>query len=100
MGMNEQQFALKELGKRLASRLDEDEWNYIEPFLREVESSIAAMPASEQKPVARVDANDDCCWADILPDNDVKVGQLLYANPGPDSAARIRELEAEAFQLK
>ena len=32
-------------------------------------------------PVAEVDANDDGYWADILPDNSVKVGQLLYKLP-------------------
>jgi hypothetical protein len=35
----------------------------------------------EQKPVARVDANDDGYWAEILPDQNVKVGQLLYTTP-------------------
>lgn len=44
--------AIKELGKRLAARLDEDDWNYIEPFLRECEAPIAqpASAPSEQKP--------------------------------------------------
>lgn len=30
------------------------------------------------QPVAKVDANDEGYWADILPDRTVKVGQLLY----------------------
>ena len=35
----------------------------------------------EQEPVAVVDANDEGYWADILPDRNVKVGQLLYTTP-------------------
>ena len=35
----------------------------------------------KQEPVATVNANDEGYWADILPDRDVKVGQLLYAAP-------------------
>jgi hypothetical protein len=38
-----------------------------------------AQPA--QEPVAVVDANDDGYWADILPNRNVKVGQLLYTTP-------------------
>ena len=33
--------------------------------------------------VARVDVGDDGYFADILPDRDVKIGQLLYAAPQP-----------------
>jgi len=36
-------------------------------------------PAKE--PVAIVDANDEGYWAEILPDRNVKVGQLLYTTP-------------------
>jgi len=36
---------------------------------------------TEQEPVAVVDANDEGYWADILPDRNVKVGQLLYTTP-------------------
>ena len=36
-----------------------------------------------QEPVAKVDANDEGYWADILPDRTVKVGQLLYTAPQP-----------------
>lgn len=39
--------ALKELGKRLAARLDEDDWNYIEPFLSECETSDNAARIKE-----------------------------------------------------
>jgi len=38
-------------------------------------------PKTEQEPVAVVDANDEGYWADILPDRNVKVGQLLYTAP-------------------
>jgi len=31
--------------------------------------------------VAIVDANDEGYWAEILPDRNVKVGQLLYTTP-------------------
>ena len=34
-----------------------------------------------QEPVAIVDANDEGYWAEILPDRNVKVGQLLYTTP-------------------
>jgi predicted esterase YcpF (UPF0227 family) len=40
-----------------------------------------ALAQPEQEPVAVVDANDDGYWADILPDRNVKVGQLLYTHP-------------------
>ena len=40
----------------------------------------AEQPA-QQEPVAIVDANDDGYWGEILPDRDVKVGQLLYTRP-------------------
>jgi hypothetical protein len=43
----------------------------------------AAQPAPVQEPVAKVDANDEGYWADILPDRTVKVGQLLYTAPQP-----------------
>jgi hypothetical protein len=43
-------------------------------------------------PVARVDANDDGYWADILPDRSVKVGQLLYTHPQPDLTAEVERL--------
>jgi hypothetical protein len=36
-----------------------------------------------QEPVAKVDANDEGYWADILPDRTVKVGQFLYAAAQP-----------------
>jgi hypothetical protein len=42
----------------------------------------AAQPAPVQ-PVAKVDANDEGYWADILPDRAVKVGQYLYAAAQP-----------------
>lgn len=35
--------AVKELGKRLAARLDEDDWGYIEPFLNECETEIESL---------------------------------------------------------
>jgi len=40
-----------------------------------------AQPAPVQEPVAKVDANDEGYWADLLPDRTVKVGQLLYTTP-------------------
>ena len=46
----------------------------------------APQPA-QQEPVAKVDANDEGYWADILPDRTVKVGQLLYAE-APQPAQR------------
>lgn len=44
-------------------------------------AALAAQVQPVQEPVARVDANDEGYWADILPDRSVKVGQLLYAAP-------------------
>lgn len=35
--------AVKELGKRLAARLDEDDWGYIEPFLNECETELESL---------------------------------------------------------
>lgn len=32
--------AMRELGKRLAARLDEDDWEYIEPFLLAAEAQF------------------------------------------------------------
>ncbi|MCY1301569.1 hypothetical protein D9M70_511900 [compost metagenome] len=60
----------------------------------------------EAKPVAVVDCSDDACWADILDDVTVKVGQKLYAAPItlPTTAAardvlaeRQRQVEVEAW---
>jgi hypothetical protein len=52
-----------------------DEWIATEKAIKET----LAQP--EQEPVAIVDANDEGYWAEILPDRNVKVGQLLYATP-------------------
>ena len=49
-------------------------------FARAIEAAVIAK-IKAQGPVAKVDANDDGYWADILPDNSVKVGQLLYKLP-------------------
>jgi hypothetical protein len=54
------------------------------------------------EPVARVDANDDGYWADILPDRSVKVGQLLYTRPQPDLTAeveRLRQICRDAYEV-
>lgn len=53
----------------------------------------------KQDPVAKVDANDECYWADILPDRSVKVGQLLYAFP-PDAQAEIERRDARIKELE
>jgi hypothetical protein len=45
-------------------------------FTELIEEQTAA-----KEPVAVVDANDKGFWADILPDQTVKVGQLLYTTP-------------------
>ena len=47
----------------------------------------AALVQPQQEPAAKVDANDEGYWADILPDRTVKVGQLLYAE-APQPAQR------------
>ena len=46
-----------------------------------------ALAQPQQEPAAKVDANDEGYWADILPDRTVKVGQLLYAE-APQPAQR------------
>lgn len=51
---------------------------YLDPSDGLKPKRYAPQPAP-QEPVAKVDANDDGYWADILPDRTVKVGQLLYA---------------------
>ena len=50
----------------------------ISALMDALREALAEQPA-QQEPVARVDANDEVYWADILPDRTVKVGQLLYA---------------------
>lgn len=40
--------SFKELGKRLAARLDEDDWGYIEPFLLECERGYTAHTTDER----------------------------------------------------
>jgi len=56
----------------------------------------------KQEPVATVNANDEGYWADILPDRDVKVGQLLYVAPVSVEAAVLAERKrcAEACYLR
>ena len=55
-------------------------------------------PEVKQEPVAIVDANDECYWADILPDRSVKVGQPLFAYP-PDAQAEIAKRDARIASL-
>jgi len=47
----------------------------------------------EPEPVAVVDANDEGYWADILPDRNVKVGQLLYTSPPQRDEASAKAAE-------
>ena len=61
--------------------------------LPEVAQQIKA--AQQQEPVAVVDANDDGYWAEILPDRNVEVGQLLYASP-PASKQAAHGIKGEA----
>ena len=56
----------------------QDEWHQAD-WLKHLTRTTPPQP--EQKPVAKVDANDEGYWAEILPDRSVKVGQLLYATP-------------------
>ena len=62
-----------------------------------IEDLRARLAQPEPEPVAVVDANDEGYWADILPDRNVKVGQLLYtASPQREwqglTAYEIQEL--------
>ena len=50
-------------------------------------------PVVEVEPVAVVDASDDGYFAEILPDRDVKIGQLLYP-AHPDTEALRQQLAA------
>ena len=66
----------------------EQDWSMLEAMqgsLREHMARIKELEAQlaqpEQEPVAVVDANDDGYWAEILPDRNIKVGQLLYTTP-------------------
>ena len=55
---------------------------YAQDLLLEAGTAIKeALAQPEQEPVAIVDANDEGYWAEILPDRNVKVSQLLYATP-------------------
>ena len=68
-----------------------------------VDSDGEALAEQEkQEPVATVNANDEGYWADILPDRDVKVGQLLYVAPVSVEAAVLAERKrcAEACYLR
>ena len=57
-----------------------------------------AQPAPVQ-PVAKVDANDEGYWADILPDRTVKVGQFLYAAAQPDVPLTNDEVDRAIDQI-
>lgn len=48
--------AVKELGKRLAARLDEDDWGYIEPFLNECETEIESLRQQNAELTAQIEA--------------------------------------------
>ena len=79
--------------------MDEDEWT--KPTFDQSRKTLAAIREAraeqeKQEPVAIVDANDDGYWADILPDRDVKVGQLLYAAPVSVEVIRAEALEQAA----
>ena len=49
--------------------------------------------AAVSEPVAKVDANDEGYWAEILPDRNVKVGQLLYATPPAEAKQPLTDDE-------
>ena len=76
----------------LAKRISADEIPLVFSYMYD------AAPEVKQEPVAKVDANDECYWADILPDRSVKVGQLLYAFP-PDAQAEIAKRDARIDSL-
>ena len=74
-----------------------------EQFQDVVKATIAALPAREQKPVGELTERGRFVWnTDGGPDKwrDRQNYQgPLYAHPDPDSAARIRELEADRLAL-
>ena len=78
------------------------EGNEARAALLEAVEQLAGKSAVSE-PVAKVDANDDGYWADILPDRSVKVGQLLYAAPPaeakrePLTDEKIKQLAAPLF---
>lgn len=67
-----------------------------------IERFLAALPASEQKPVAVVGDVYQLDWigsgpiAPIIAEHGIKVGDKLFTH-APDSAARIAELESEVM---
>ena len=67
----------------LDSLLDTMPFNEIEQRVHQaaIETLRTRLAQPEPEPVAVVDANDEGYWADILPDCNVKVGQLLYTDP-------------------
>ena len=85
--------AIKELGKRLAARLDEDDWNYIEPFLRECEAPITqpASEPSEQKPAALPFAIFDQEMADLRRFHECSMDNEWYDVP-KDRMKRLAEI--------
>lgn len=66
--------------------------------LSEAQAQIEA--SRKQEPYAKVDADDDGWWADILSDRNVKIGQLLYANPvvAPDDQSKLYARLGEAWE--
>ena len=52
-----------------------------------------AQKSAVSEPVAKVDANDEGYWAEILPDRNVKVGQLLYATPPAEAKQPLTDDE-------
>lgn len=105
--------AVKELGKRLAARLDEDDWGYIEPFLNECETELESLRqqlaecqatnwklrealdavqqvANSSEGIAGWHLNGDIAsWDSILPE----VDEALAI---PNDATALNELIAEA----
>lgn len=69
------------------------------PALAEIERLRAQLAAQQAAvPVAVVDCSDDACWADILDDVTVKVGQKLYAAPAaPQQGVVMPESIKRAF---
>ena len=82
------------------STLGQDEKDEL---MLEIQEAIAALSSIKPSdPVAIVDGGDDGLFGDILPDQDLKIGQELYATP-PDYEAlkeQLRRSESDNTRLQ
>ena len=103
----EMHLAYDALDRFLRNNLDDTDYASYSAYLETLWPDTPAAPSPaeppaapvKQEPVARVDANDDGMWADILPNVNVKVGQFLYAHPDADLRAELAEANEDYSRI-